>query len=512
MSTALNTLNVLRERSGTANTEGLPDDVIERFAGLDPDLGMVIERAAARREALEAEFGEAIRGSEADLIVALQQGYLNFYAPETVNPFVPLAAQGPWLVTSHGAVLHDSGGYGMLGFGHAPNDVLDAMSAPSVMANIMTPAFSQARLMDRLRAEIGHARTDGCPFHKFVFLNSGSESVTLALRIADVSAMLQTAPGARHEGATVKMLVQQRAFHGRTDRPAQASDSSRGKYLANLASFADRDNLIVVPPNDVAALREAFATAEADGVFIEAMLLEPVQGEGAPGKASSRAFYDAARALTLAHGSMLIIDSIQAGMRAHGTLSVVDYPGFEDADAPDMETYSKALNGGQFPLSVLALSERAAAMYVKGLYGNTMTTNPRALDVACATLDRLTPEVRANIRARGAQLVDALLDLKAQFPHAVLSVTGTGLLCAAELDPEAFPVVGFDGLETWCRRHGLGIIHGGKNALRLTPHFDLTLDEVGLIIDVIRDGLKAFTSRNALATAERVREPTHASP
>ena len=63
-------------------------------------------------------------------------------------------------------------------------------------------------------------------------------------------------------------------------------------------------------------------------------------------------------------------------------LSIVDYPGFEGVEAPDMETYSKALNGGQYPLSVLAVNERAANLYRKGVYGNTMTTNPRAMDIA----------------------------------------------------------------------------------------------------------------------------------
>ena len=41
----------------------------------------------------------------------------------------PLAALGPWIVTSHGAVLHDSGGYGMLGLGHAPDAVVAAIGA-----------------------------------------------------------------------------------------------------------------------------------------------------------------------------------------------------------------------------------------------------------------------------------------------------------------------------------------------------------------------------------------------
>jgi adenylyltransferase/sulfurtransferase len=38
-------------------------------------------------------------------------------------------------------------------------------------------------------------------------------------------------------------------------------------------------------------------------------------------------------------------------------LSFVDYPGMEGIAAPDMETYSKALNAGQYPLSVLAVSD-----------------------------------------------------------------------------------------------------------------------------------------------------------
>ena len=33
------------------------------------------------------------------------------------------------------------------------------------------------------------------------------------------------------------------------------------------------------------------------------------------------------------------------------------------------------------------------------------------------------------------------------------------------------------------------MIHGGKNALRFTPHFAVTSEEVDLIVDAIRDAL-----------------------
>ena len=201
----------------------------------------------------------------------------------------------------------------------------------------------------------------------------------------------------------------------------------------------------------------------------------------------------------------MVADSIQAGLRTTGYLSFVDYPGFEDAEPPDMETWSKALNAGQYPMSVLGLGARAADLYVRGVYGNTMTTNPRALEVACAVLDGLTPALRENIRARGVELVDRLKDLQEEFGGLITKVQGTGLLLSCEIDPARAQVVGFDGLETWCRHHGLGVIHGGKNALRFTPHFGLTSAEVGLMMSVLRECFQRVLDAEAMERAVEVK-------
>ena len=238
-----------------------------------------------------------------------------------------------------------------------------------------------------------------------------------------------TDPGGARDGASIRTLALEGGFHGRTSRPAQVSDSTACYYRDNLASFRDH-NALTVPANDVDALRHLYALADGEGWFIEAFYMEPVMGEGNPGKAVTREFYDAARVLSRAHGSLLVVDSIQAGLRAHGCLSIVDYPGFEDADPPDIETYSKALNAGQYPLSVVAMTPRAAAMYRRGVYGNTMTTNPRALEVAVAVLSSLTGELRANIRARGAELVAKLERVAADLGGPITAVQGTGLLRA----------------------------------------------------------------------------------
>jgi acetylornithine/succinyldiaminopimelate/putrescine aminotransferase len=430
--------------------------------------------------------------SESNLVKHLQADYVNFYAPETINPYVAISGRGPWIVTSHGAVLHDNGGYGMLGGGHGPSEIISVMSENHVMANVMTPSFSQARMAAALRKELGHTR-GSCPFSKFICMNSGSESMTVAMRIGDVNSKIMTGPGGRHEGKSVKLLAIERAFHGRTDRPAQISHSCKESYDKSLKTFSERNNLLLVPSNDTEALKAVFADADEKGFFIESMSIEPVQGEGNPGQCIERDFYDEARRLTNEHGSVLIVDSIQAGIRGQGTLSVVDYEGFQDAEAPDLETWSKALNAGQYPLSVLGLNQRAADLYVVGIYGNTMTTNPRALETAVAVLETITPELRQNIRSKGAEFVMKLNALSDELPGTIIKVQGTGLLISAELEPSLLTVVGFDEVEVWCRKHGLGVIHGGVNALRYTPHFNITSEEVDLVIDITRQAIIQFT-------------------
>ena len=492
--TRLSKLDDIRKNSGKADTIGLHDSEISKFLSLDPSLVTAIDEAHAYHLKIREEFSaDLLMQTEASLIKDLQSGFVNFYKPATVNQYIAIAAKGPWIITSHGAVVHDNGGYGMLGSGHGPASVIDTMSKNWVMANVMTPSFSQKRLDDSLRQELGHTRGN-CPFTHFICMNSGSESVTVSLRIADVNSNNLTSPGGRHEGKDIKLLAIEQGFHGRTDRPAQMSHSCKDSYDKNLASFRDRDNLYLVPPNDVQALRDIFTKAEEDNVFIELMAIEPVQGEGNPGQCISREFYDEARNLTKAHGSLLLIDSIQAGIRGQGCLSIIDYDGFQDCEEPDLETWSKAVNAGQYPFSVLGMNSRASDLYVTGIYGNTMTTNPRALETAAAVLDNITPELRKNIRERGIEFVEKLNILANEFPEYVVKVQGTGLLCSIELKPDILPVIGFDAVEPWCRRRGLGVIHGGKNALRFTPHFWITSEEIDLIVSVVREAIIEFTS------------------
>ncbi len=477
-------LNQIRSQNKFQPESTLDDQKILKFLAEDQNLQMAVYQAGMRFSEITKEFPEAVNLSTADLIQELHQDILNFYSADGIPPFVPLTAMGPWIVTFHGGVIYDVGAYGMLGYGHNPAFLKQSLCEEQVMANVKTVCFSQRRTCQTLKQNI---RQGKCPYDKFMFVNSGTEAVAVATRISDANALVMTQAGGKHQGKKIKFLTLAGSFHGRTQREALASDSTWQTYQV-LASFKDNHCLVTVEPNNIDELRAAFEQAEKDGVFFEAMLIEPVMGEGRAGFAITPEFYNEARRLTSQHGGMLVVDSIQAGLRCHGYLSILDYPGFQDSAAPDLETYSKAVNAGQYPLSVVALSSRAISAYKKGTYGNTMTTNPRALDIANTILTYHTSEVTQNIKDQGAYALQKLQALKEKFPKEVKEILGTGLLFSLQLIDQ-IPIEGLNGIERQIRLQGVNVIHSSGNRLRFTPWFKITPAEVDLLFEVVEDCL-----------------------
>ena len=76
--------------------------------------------------------------------------------------------------------------------------------------------------------------------------------------------------------------------------------------------------------------------------------------------------------------------------------------------------------------------------------------------------------------------------LKESYPDVIEEVTGTGLLIAAHINKK-YNVVGENGLEINCRKRGLNVIHGGKNALRFTPYFLINIKEIELIKCILKE-------------------------
>ena len=70
----------------------------------------------------------------------------------------------------------------------------------------------------------------------------------------------------------------------------------------------------------------------------------------------------------------------------------------------------------------------------------------------------------------------------------ITKVQGTGLLFSCELATD-YKCYGEGSTEEYMRERGVGVIHGGANSLRFTPHFRVTSAEVDLVVAHLRKAL-----------------------
>ena len=93
--TIIEKLAVLRNHGGAVRTTGLTDEIIQDFAGRDTQLVQAVDTALESFEALVQEMPEILQMDETDQVQAVQEGFINFYADDAINPYVSLAGAGP---------------------------------------------------------------------------------------------------------------------------------------------------------------------------------------------------------------------------------------------------------------------------------------------------------------------------------------------------------------------------------------------------------------------------------
>ncbi len=142
------------------------------------------------------------------------------------------------------------------------------------------------------------------------------------------------------------------------------------------------DQLIILPWNDIEALREAIAR---EGSNIAAVLTEPVMCNTGcilpqPG------YLEAMRELTAKNGIVLIFDEVITGFR----LSIAGAQGHYGI-RPDLSVFAKGLGGG-FPVAALGGRKDIMALVSDGTVSmaGTYAANTIAVSAALAALDELT--------------------------------------------------------------------------------------------------------------------------
>jgi acetylornithine aminotransferase len=220
---------------------------------------------------------------------------------------------------------------------------------------------------------------------------------------------------------------------------------------------------------------------------VAAVLVEPIQGEAGVVELPE-GYLSAARRLTEASGSLLIIDEIQTGAGRTGEWFAFQRAGI----VPDAITLAKGMGGG-FPIGALVTFGDASDLFFPGTHGSTFGGNALATAVAGAVLDEIErADLVQNAAARGEQLRAGITGLDSPL---VGGVRGAGLLLGVALTrPVAKAVVAA------AQEHGLIVNAANDDTIRLAPPLTIGDAEVDEFLALFAASLA--TVRDALILDE----------
>lgn len=279
------------------------------------------------------------------------------------------------------------------------------------------------------------------------FANSGAEAVEAAFKIA------------RRTGRT-HLVATQGGFHGRT----MGALALTGQPPKRAPFLPLPGEVTHVPYGDAEALRAAVTEHTA------AVVLEPLQGEAgvlpAPG-----GYLRAAREITRATGTLLVLDEVQTGIGRTGHwFAHQAEPGAE----PDVITLAKGLGGG-LPIGATIAFGDAADLLTPGQHGSTFGGNPVACAAGLAVLETIEKE---GLLAHAERVGERLrLGIEALEHPLVREVRGAGLLLGVVL---AEPVAA--RVQRAAQDAGFLVNAAGAGVVRLAPALTLPQERADALV------------------------------
>jgi acetylornithine aminotransferase len=362
------------------------------------------------------------------------------------------------LVRGEGAVVWDDagksyvdllGGIAVNVLGHAHPAVVAAVTRQISQLGHVSNLFvaePPVALAEQLLARAGRVG-------RVFFANSGAEANEAAFKLSRLT-------GRTHVVACVG------GFHGRTmGALALTGQPTKADPFRPLPGEVTH-----VEYGDVAALAEAVTDATA------MVILEPIQGENGvlvppPG------YLEQARAITSAHGALLVLDEVQTGIGRTGHWFAHQADGIE----PDVVTLAKGLGGG-LPIGAMLAFGETAELLVPGLHATTFGGNPVACAAALAVLSTIDQEdLLDHVKRIGERLRRGIEGLGHPL---VAGVRGSGLLLGIVLTaPESAAVA--------ARLVDLGFLTNAvqPDAIRLAPPLILTADQADAFIAALPEAL-----------------------
>ncbi|MCX4552147.1 acetylornithine transaminase [Streptomyces sp. NBC_01387] len=338
------------------------------------------------------------------------------------------------------------GGIAVNALGHAHPAVVDAVSRQIASLGHVSNLYiaePPVALAERLLQLFGRPG-------RVYFANSGAEANEAAFKIGRLT-------GRTH------MVATQGAFHGRT-MGALSLTGQPGKQNG----FEPLPGVVThVPYGDVEALR---AVVTENTAFV---IIEPVQGENGV-VVPPKGYLQAARAITRATGTLLVLDEVQTGVGRTG--SWFEHQAHDGVD-PDVVTLAKGLGGG-LPLGAAVAFGPAADLLHPGQHGSTFGGNPVACAAGLAVLDTIAADgILDNVKRMGERLRSGI---EALGHPLVGQVRGAGLLLGIVLTESRAHQV-----QKAAQDAGFLVNVTGPDVVRLMPPLIIGDDEVDAFLQAL---------------------------
>ena len=304
-------------------------------------------------------------------------------------------------------------------------------------------------------------------------------------KVAGVESWELTFKLCRRWGYEVKKIPSNKAiivgannnFHGRSMAATSMSDDPETQN--NFGPFLP--GIELVPFNDYDALEDLF---NRKGDYIAAYSVEPIQGEAGV-IIPDEDYWPKVSALCKKHNILLAFDEVQTGFGRTGRNFAHQLYNVK----PDIMGCGKAAGGGILPVSFVAGRDDVVGVLTPGSEGSTFGGYPLASVVGIYAIKTLIDEKLADhANIRGAQLIEGLNKIKADFPDKIKDVRGKGLLTAFEMHHAKH----LDGhkVSVGLLARGIYAKETHHSTVRLAPALTIKEHQINILLDAIHDVIK----------------------
>ncbi|RED14027.1 aminotransferase class III-fold pyridoxal phosphate-dependent enzyme [Pontivivens insulae] len=411
------------------------------------------------------------------------------------DPRLVVKAEGTHLIDHRGGrVLDGSSGLFCSPAGHCHPKIVEAVHKQMQEYTYVMPfqvghpgSFALAERISRLTPE---------PINHVFFVNSGSEAVDTALKIA------MAYHHARGD-ARSRFVSRERAYHGVNIGGVSLSGMVKNRDIFHATipgvvmmrhTHNPEEKFIpgghsehrgVELANDLQRICETYGAGNIAAVFVE-----PVAGSTGA-LPPPVGYLKRLREICDQHGILLVFDEVITGFGRMGTNFAAQHYDV----VPDIMTMAKALTNGSIPMGAVAVKDEIYETVTGGspdgltefFHGYTYSGHPAACAAGLAMMDILEEE---DLVARTHDMIpyfqDAMMSLKDH--DMVNDIRVAGFMAGIEVHQGAMPGLRGTTLQKEMFWNGLSVKFTGDNAI-IAPQFIMEKEHIDEIVDKFRSSL-----------------------